>query len=191
MTTNIADSRRCYDLILFCFHEETISWSPICSPRMSQKCRNRFHHYTTGLYLTTTFLNTPEYLNTVVVSQSTIISNNVGHISPRSSFLLLYACAKAPSFKYVLTMEWLWKLLKGLLLNIQYVKRLERSIHLRNSNTGVNIDVTTQRIARTRDVSGGNRIATVFASVRGDLTTANYCMTVMMMPPIFKPLFHI
>ena len=64
----------------------------------------------------------PEYLNTVVVSQSTIISNNVGHISQRSSFLLLYACAKAPSFKYVLTMEWLWKLLKDLLLNIQYVK---------------------------------------------------------------------
>jgi hypothetical protein len=43
----------------------------------------------------------------------------------------------------------------------------------------------------TKDVSGGNRIATVFASVRGDLTTANFCMRVMMMSPVFKPSFHI
>ena len=43
----------------------------------------------------------PEYLNTAVVSQSTNISNNVVHISPRSGFLLLCAGAWAPSFKYV------------------------------------------------------------------------------------------
>ena len=47
--------------------------------------------------------------------------------------------------------------------------------------------VTMQRNAGTRDVSGENRIATAFASVRGDLTTANYCMRVMMMSPVFKP----
>ena len=62
-----------------------------------------------------------------------------------------------------------------------------RSIHLRNSNTGVNTAVTMQKNAGTRDVSGESRIATVFASVRGDLTTANFCMRVMMMSPVFKP----
>ena len=45
--------------------------------------------------------------------------------------------------------------------------------------------------AGTRDVSGENRIATAFASVRGDLTIANFCMRVMMMSPVFKPSFHI
>ena len=64
---------------------------------------------------------------------------------------------------------------------------MERSIHLRNSNTGVNIDVIMQRNAGTRDVSGVKGIATASDSVRGDLTTANYCMRVMMMSPVFKP----
>ena len=67
------------------------------------------------------------------------------------------------------------------------MSKIGTKIHLRSSNTGVNIDVTTQRNARTRDVSGGNRIATASDSVRGDLTTANYCMRVMMMSPVFKP----
>ena len=58
---------------------------------------------------------------------------------------------------------------------------------MRSSNTGVNIDVTTQRNAGTRDVSGVKQIATAFVSVRGDLTTANFCMRVMVMSPVFKP----
>ena len=62
-----------------------------------------------------------------------------------------------------------------------------KNYHLRNSTTGVNTAAIMQNSVETCEVGGGNRIATVFASARGDLTTANFCMRVMMMSLAFKP----
>ena len=65
-------------------------------------------------------------------------------------------------------------------------QRLERSIHLRNSNTGVNIDVTMQSNAKGKGVSGVKRTAIVFAYVQEDPIIVNCYVMAEGMSPKYK-----